>query len=228
MALVGVALLSACGGTPRVSPTASVAQRPNAPTPVEREPQEPTPAPEQPSREVAASDDADALERAFLARMTVHRRRDGTPVLSRRCREGPVDCEARVAAFARMLTDAARATGLDPFLLGALAWRESGLNPAAVSRRGAAGILQLHPRGVGRGMRFVTDRAYRRACQSEIEACQGPIVTRGAEALAGAIERCGSLRSALGAYASGHCTERPAHIDRVLEEQETLRSLAEE
>ncbi|MFK7986693.1 MAG: transglycosylase SLT domain-containing protein [Sandaracinaceae bacterium] len=183
-----------------------------------------------PAPQEATSEDLDAssLERAFLARLTVHTRRDGTRVLSRRCREGPVPCEERVAAFARLLAAAAHATGLDPFLLGALAWRESGLNPAAVSRRGAAGILQLHPRGVGRGMRFVVDRDYRAACQSEVEACQGPIVTRGAEALAGAIERCGSLRSALGAYASGHCTERPRHIGRVLEEQETLRALAEE
>lgn len=173
------------------------------------------------------SPDTERLRRAFVARMTVHVRRDGTRVLARRCREGPVPCEARIAAFARMLTEAAHQHGLDPFLLGALAWRESGLDPSAVNRSGAAGIVQLHPRGVGRGMRFVVDRDYRRRCQQELEACQGPIVARGAEALAHAIVRCGSVRSALGAYATGHCTERPRHIDRVLEETETLRELAE-
>lgn len=182
-----------------------------------REPEAATSAPTDP--------EAAALAEAFVARLTVWTRADGTRVLSRRCREGPVDCRARLAAFAGLIVEVARRHELDPLLLAALAMHESGLNPAALGRRREAGIVQLHPRGAGRDVRYVQDAAYRERCQSEVDACQEPVLERGATTLARTIEECGSLVSGLGAYASGHCTERGVHPGRVIAERARLRAL---
>jgi len=57
----------------------------------------------------------------------------------------------RPAGTANM-KDAAKAAALSPDLVEAVAWRESGLNTAAVSARGAIGQMQLMPataRGLG-------------------------------------------------------------------------------
>ena len=179
----------------------------------------PTPAPDDP--EVAA------LTEALLARFTVWTRPTGARVLSRRCREGPVECEARLAAFAALIVQSARLHELDPFLLAALAMRESGLDPAALGRHREAGIVQLHPRGAGRDMRFVQDAAYRARCQAQIDACQGPVLDRGASYLADGIRECGGVVAGLGRFASGHCTERGVHPRRVLAERDQLRALAQ-
>lgn len=167
-----------------------------------------------------------ALARAFEERLTVSRRRDGTPVLARRCREGPVDCRARLLVFAAMIRETAARHDVDPFLIAALAIRESGLDPSALGRRNEAGIVQLHPRGAGRDMRYVQDAAYRDRCQTRIDACQGPVLERGVSTLATAIEECGGLIAGLGAYATGHCTRRARHPRRVLQERDRLRRLA--
>lgn len=218
--LVGCLLVAACGGAARRAPPPSAVAATPAPRPAPAQETAPPAAP-------ADDPEAAALARAFIARLTVWTRADGTRVLSRRCREGPVDCEARLTAFAGLITEAARRHGLDPFLLGALAMRESGLDPAALGRRREAGIVQLHPRGAGRDVRYVQDRAYREACQREVEACQGPVLERGAATLAASVEACGSLERGLGRYASGHCTDRGVHPQRVLEERRALRRLAD-
>lgn len=169
---------------------------------------------------------AGGLAHALVARLTVWTRPDGTPVLARRCRRGPVPCRERLAVFAGLIEDAARRHGLDPFLLAALAMRESGLDPSAIGRRGEAGLVQLHPRGAGRGIRYVHDAAYRESCQERLDACQAPVLERGAEALAEAVRECGSLRAGLGRYASGRCRADLDHGEHVLEERARLRRLA--
>jgi hypothetical protein len=214
------AVESPAGRSPRASAAAvPTPQRAAAPAAARPGPDAPAP-PRDP--EVAA------LARAFEARLTVHTRRDGTRVLARRCREGPVPCRARLAAFAALIHETARRHGLDPYLLAALAVRESGLDPAALGRRREAGLVQLHPRGAGRDVRYVQDAGYRERCQSEVDACQGPVLERGASTLARAIEECGGLVAGLGAYASGRCTTGARHPRRVLEERDRLRELARE
>ncbi len=47
--------------------------------------------------------------------------------------------------LASIITDAAKAYGVDPNLVAAMAFRESASKPAAVSQRGAQGIMQLMP-----------------------------------------------------------------------------------
>ncbi len=47
--------------------------------------------------------------------------------------------------IAKTIRAASRKHGVDPRLVAAIAWRESGFDPTIVSRRGATGIMQLMP-----------------------------------------------------------------------------------
>jgi soluble lytic murein transglycosylase-like protein len=69
------------------------------------------------------------------------------------CRGGVRDwtrCDARLEAFAAAFVASGRRHGVPPEVLAAIAVGESGLNPHAVGAAGEIGIMQLHPRGVGR------------------------------------------------------------------------------
>lgn len=52
---------------------------------------------------------------------------------------------AAQASFQDVISQAAQATGLDPRLIRAVAERESGMDPQAVSSAGAQGLMQLMP-----------------------------------------------------------------------------------
>lgn len=68
-------------------------------------------------------------------------------------REPPTDAElARHEALMALLRQYAERYGFDPLLITALAYQESQLDPAARSREGAIGVMQLLPR-TGRAMR---------------------------------------------------------------------------
>ncbi len=175
--------------------------------------------------EPEVSADAEALASAFVERLTVWRRHDGTRVLTPHCRNGPVPCEERLRAFAALIVEVSQAHGVDPVLVGAMALKESGLDPSVLGRRREAGILQLHPRGAGHDIRYVRDRAYRARCQARVDACQREVLERALETLVRGMQECGGLRGGLGAYASGHCTTSLRYIDRVLEEQARLQQL---
>jgi len=141
------------------------------------------------------------------------------------CRRAPDGCETRVHHFARYLTDAGDDHAIDPYLLAALAVRESALDPSAVSRVGAAGILQLHPRGVGRHVPFVRDHRVRTRCLRQPGACQRPVVDVGAAHLSRWLTACEGVEAAIGGYAAGRCGGAPTHARGVLLELERLRGL---
>jgi hypothetical protein len=188
-----------------------------------------TPTAETPLRGAGAShalDTDDPIAHALAARLTIWVSPSGNVVYARHCRDAPGGCEARIGALTALLEEAAERHGLDPWLLAALAVRESMLNPAAVGARGEAGIVQLHPRGAGHDVRYVRDADYRKACQREIDACQGPVVERGAQHLAEAIASCGSERDGLGKYASGRCGAAGTYVERLWAERERLESSA--
>jgi cell wall-associated NlpC family hydrolase len=65
---------------------------------------------------------------------------------------GSLNLPAAGQRYSSMITSAAKKAGIDPALLGAVAWTESNFNANAVSPAGAVGIVQLMPataRGLG-------------------------------------------------------------------------------
>lgn len=169
----------------------------------------------------------EALARALNQRVTVWQRPGGGVVHVSHCRANPHGCEARTRVFARWITEVSRARDLDPFLLAAMAMRESGLDPFARGGAGEYGLIQLHPQGVGRRVRFVQSEAFRQRCRRESGACQRDVLEIGADHLSDAIHECGSLAAALGAYNRGECGET-AYARRVLEERAQLLELAKD
>ena len=186
-------------------------------------PAEPSPAPmssrsEDPSPNRQAR--VDSLAAALLERMMLPNGRHAVV----HCRRAPGGCDARCARFAEYFVDAAIDHELEPELLAAIAVVESGLAPEAVSRVGAAGIMQLHPAGVGRTVPFVRSVRIRTRCLDEPGACQLVVVDVGAMHLSRWLTSCGEVDRALGGYASGRCAGAPAYSRRVLRELERLRS----
>ena len=169
--------------------------------------------------------EAVAVARALDERLTIWRRPDGRRVYVHHCRQGRVDCRERVVAIAAVFARSGRAHGVDPFLLAAVAMRESGLNPFAEGGVGERGIVQLHPLGAGSRVRFVRSDAHRRRCARRPDACQDEVLDAGANLLSRALRRCGSVAEALGAYNTGVCQET-SYSRRVLEERQRLLQLA--
>jgi hypothetical protein len=168
----------------------------------------------------------DALFHALNERLTVWQRRNGERIHVTHCRRVDEGCEKRIEAFSSLFTKSARKNELDPFLLAAMAMRESALDPSAVGPAGSYGILQLHPRGSGAGTRFIRNKHFRRACLRKPDACQQEIVRRGAHHLAQWIEHCDGLKAALGGYNRGKCGPT-GYTRRVLREHERLTRLAD-
>ncbi|HKP64067.1 MAG TPA: transglycosylase SLT domain-containing protein [Polyangiales bacterium] len=127
--------------------------------------------------------------------------------------------------FAHYLIDAGEKNGVDPWLLAAMAFRESGMNPFVVGAVGELGILQLHPKNKRvQNVRFVRDSSYRARCRNQPGACQREVVDRAAEILARSMEMCGGdLNSALGLYNSGKCGGNQKYADRILVERDRLK-----
>ncbi len=165
-----------------------------------------------------------ALVRALDRRMTVWRTSQRV-VYVQHCRSARGGCAQRVATFARMIGDASQHNTIDPFLLAAVAVRESGMNPLAAGSAGERGIVQLHPRGPGARIRFVRSESYRRYCERQTGVCQDEVLEAGARLLSRSIERCGSVRDALGAYNRGECGETD-YSRRVMSERQRLLRLA--
>lgn len=165
-----------------------------------------------------------ALGRALDRRMTVWRA-GSRVVYVQHCRSAPGGCARRVATFARLIGDASRRHTIDPFLLAAVAVRESGMNPLAAGAAGERGIVQLHPRGSGARIRFVRSESYRRYCEHQPGACQDEVLEAGARLLSRSLERCGGVREGLGAYNRGACGATD-YSRRVMSERQRLLHLA--
>jgi hypothetical protein len=175
------------------------------------------------------SDAAPLLQEALRSRLTVHvNSRTGERTATKHCRHAAEGCDARLAEFSRYLKDSGEQYGLDPWLLAAMAFRESGLNPFAVGTRGEKGILQLHPKNRrAKSVRFVQDESYRVRCQREVGACQREVVERAAFILASSLNKCGGdLQQALGMYNTGRCGGSLTYAKRVLQERARLMDLA--
>src|SRR5581483_10329814 len=91
--------------------------------------------------------------------------------------------------FAGAIEQAANAAGIDPRLLAAVAWTESGFNPGAVSGTGAVGLTQLMP-ATAAGLGVDAADPYQN-------------LLGGARYLAGQLQRFGRVDHALAAYNAG-------------------------
>jgi hypothetical protein len=172
------------------------------------------------------AEDTLLLGLALRDRVSIARDQSGYGVPTPHCRNASEGCDRRMQAFARYMTDAARARGLDPFLLGAMAIRETMLDPFAVGGIGELGILQINPRrSDAKQVRFMRDGAYRKRCRGAEGACQREIVEHAAHILDQAMKAChGRVRAALGAYNSGRCDRSGDYAARVLKERAGLRA----
>lgn len=177
-----------------------------------------------PAEAAAASSSTVALARSLDERLTVWRtsRRRVHVLHCRRARSG---CRARIVALARLIVAAGQTHNVDPFLLAAMALRESGLNPFAEGGIGERGIVQLHPRGVGARVRFVQNEGYRQRCARDASACQEEVLDVGARLVADSVESCGTILDALGMYNSGACHTTP-YGEGVMQERLRLLRLA--
>ena len=153
----------------------------------------------------------------------------GTPIVNRTndpsTQTGPVDGEwqHRLPAGARrFIADielASAEAGVDPRLVAALVWTESGFDPDAVSHAGAIGLAQLMP-GTADGLGVDP--------HDPLDNLRG-----GARFLAAMIDQFGSIELGLAAYNAGpgrvaraggipHIPETQAYVPRVLERYELL------
>ena len=166
-----------------------------------------------------------ALARAIDARLTVRESREGEPIHVQHCRVTEGGCRARIATLSRLMTEASNRAGVDPFLTAAVALRESGLNPLAVSPVGARGVVQLNPKYRGKTVPFVYNERYREQCSRRPGACQREVIEAGLGLLQWAIGRCGDVQRGLGWYNSGDCI-RNGYSRGVLSERRRLLRLA--
>lgn len=177
----------------------------------------------------AEMDPTPLLQQALRFRVTIYtNRRTGYTVAAAHCRRASEGCDRRLFEFAHYLKDAGERNGIDPWLLAAMAFRESGLNPFAVGQVGELGILQLHPRSpASKNIRFVKDGWYRMRCKREPGACQREIVDRAAELLARSVVLCGGdMDRALSAYNTGRCGGNTSYARRVHSEVAWLKNAA--
>ncbi|MCZ6807867.1 MAG: transglycosylase SLT domain-containing protein [Deltaproteobacteria bacterium] len=169
-----------------------------------------------------------ALARAIDARLIVRERRQGGPIHVQHCRVTEGGCRARIATLSRLITEASNRAGVDPFLTAAIAMRESGLNPLAVSPVGARGVVQLNPKYRGKTVPFVYNERYRQECSLRPGACQREVIEAGLGLLQWATSRCGGdVQQGLAWYNSGRCTKN-GYSSGVLSERRRLLRLAKQ
>lgn len=170
-----------------------------------------------------------ALARAMDARLTVRHDREGNAVYVQHCQLSEGGCRARIVTLSRLITEASNRAGVDPFLTAAIAMRESGFNPFAVSPVGARGVVQLNPRFRGKTVPFVYNERYREECARHPGACQREVLDAGLGLYKWAVSRCGGdVQKGLAWYNSGHCDKQNGYATSVLRERRHLLRLAKE
>lgn len=148
------------------------------------------------------------------------------------CRKAVDGCASRVAAFDQFFHDATadKVYATDPWLLAAMAYKETGMNPYAVGAANEMGLLQLHPRNKhARGLKFHRSEAYRQRCRKVVGACQAEVVAAAAEVLEASIATCdGEVLQGLGMYNTGRCDADIFYVRKVTEIRAELLQLATE
>jgi len=165
------------------------------------------------------------LGQAMRSRISVsYNQRSGKTIPAYHCRHAPEGCESRLSTFAQYLVEAGRQYGVDPWLMAAMAFRESGFNPFALGSLGELGILQINPeRRDAVQVRFIRDEWYRKRCRKQPGACQREVIHHAAQLLSRAVEKCErDVKDALGMYNTGRCGGNDRYAKRILAERDEL------
>lgn len=152
-----------------------------------------------------------SLESALLSRLRLP---SGRPL--RHCAHRRGGCDGYAHELGVMFRGSAAAWDVDPWLLAAIAARESSLVEDAYGSAGEQGIMQLHPRSPA-GIEA------RRLCRgADRSTCLWAQIDQAAQMLARGVQLCGGESAALGYYNSGHCSET-AYSRSVLHLRDRLR-----
>lgn len=146
--------------------------------------------------------------------------RAGHPRQVWHCRKAVDGCAARLEAFEGYFVAAVadKTYATDAWLLAAMAFKETGMNPYATGAANEMGLLQIHPKNKhARGLKFHRSEKYREQCRTKVGACQAEVVTAAASVLEASIEACdGSIELGLGMYNTGRCTRDVFYVTKVL------------
>lgn len=107
----------------------------------------------------------------------------------------------RIRIWCSLITQHAEQKVLDPDLIAALIWQESGGNPSAYSHSGAVGLMQVMPRdGIAASFRCPNGPCFKN--RPSIAQLEDPEfnVSYGTKMLAGLVKQRGGLREALKSY----------------------------
>ncbi len=106
-----------------------------------------------------------------------------------------------ITKWCEVITKYARQYRLDPNLIAAMVWQESGGNPSAYSRSGAVGLMQIMPRD-GIAASFICSGGACFSSRPTVAQLKDPEfnVKYGARMLAGLVKKHDSVREALKAY----------------------------
>lgn len=120
-----------------------------------------------------------------------------------------------VRQWCELITAQATRNGLEPDLVAALIWQESGGNPAAYSHSGAVGLMQIMARD-GLAAKFICANGPCFQDRPTMAKLKDPEfnVTYGTRMLANLVKKYGSLRDALKAY--GPMDVGYSYADKVL------------
>jgi hypothetical protein len=144
---------------------------------------------------------------------------DQTDADRNRSQEGKCQVSAsypeKIRRWCDLITKFARQNNMDPDLIAALIWQESGGDPDAYSRSGAVGLMQVMPRdGLAASFMCVNGPCF--ASRPTISDLKDPKfnIKYGTGMLAGLVKKYGNLREALKYY--GPMDAGYTYADKVL------------
>ena len=107
----------------------------------------------------------------------------------------------QIRQWCQLITPHALVSGLDPNLVAALIWQESGGNPLAYSKSGAVGLMQVMPRD-GIASTFICVNGPCFTNRPTIQELQDPTsnIDYGTRMLGGLLQKHGNMREALRYY----------------------------
>jgi hypothetical protein len=159
------------------------------------------PAIDPPSGEAVTSDDGNLAQEAPENQEKPKKKKKESKATSNSGCELSQSYPESIRQWCNQITHYAKNKNLDPNLIAAVMLQESGGNPAAYSKSGAVGLMQVMPRdGIASSFQCVNGPCF--ASRPSIQELQDPEfnVKYGTGMLSGLVNRHGNVRDALRAY----------------------------